>query len=166
MLQMFATTGMRLAELVALRLDDLNWADGIIRIRLGKGQKERWVPFATKAQRAVYRYLKGRRQNGPHPELWISTHGGSPLSYSAVATEMQRLFRSAGLGLHDRCHIFRRTWAAGTVRQGIPRQYAQVAAGWTTTRMLDHYTAAMMDDEEAIEALRDFDPFAPRRTDF
>ena len=55
-------------------------------------------------------------------------------------------------------HIFRRTWAANAVRQGIHRPYIQAVAGWSTPTMLDHYTAAMLGKEEAVEAFRNSDP--------
>ena len=52
-----------------------------------------------------------------------------------------------------------RTFAANAVRQGVPRQYIQAIAGWSTSQMLDRYTAAMEAEEEAIEAFRHFKPF-------
>ena len=158
MLWVFATTGIRLGELCALELADLDWDKGLIKIRMGKGQIERWVPFHNRAQLAVLPYLKHRSDDWPH--LWV-TEERTPLAYGAISTDMKRLFDRAGLSVPDRCHIFRRTWAADAVRGGIPRQYTQAVAGWTTPRMLDHYTAAMAEEEGAIEAFRDFDPFGP-----
>ena len=57
--------------------------------------------------------------------------------------------------LQDTCHIFRRTFAANTVRQNIPRPYVQAVAGWSTPQMLDHYVAAMEAEEEAINAFKE-----------
>ena len=156
MLLMFSTTGARLTEMASLQLDDLDWKRSLILIRLGKGQKDRRVPFTNRAQTAVLRYLRYRTDDVP--ALWV-TEVRAPMSANAVSTDMKRLVDRAGLDVKDRCHIFRRTWAAGAVRQGIPRQYAVVTGGWSTPRMLDHYTAAMMDEEEAIEAFKDFEPF-------
>ena len=53
-----------------------------------------------------------------------------------------------------------RTWHATAVRQGIPRQYIQPIAGWSTPYMLDKYTEAMQEEEGAIEAFRNFSPFS------
>jgi site-specific recombinase XerD len=55
MILMFRSTGTRLMELTALALDDLDWKTGNIRIRMGKGQKERVVPL----YRGVQGYLSG-----------------------------------------------------------------------------------------------------------
>lgn len=62
------------------------------------------------------------------PSLWVTEERG-PLTYLGMSTDMKRLFNRAEITLPDRCHIFRRTWAVQTVRQGIPRPYTQVMAG-------------------------------------
>ena len=162
MILLFATTGARLKEIADLDQGDLNWDAQLVRIVMGKGQKERSVPFHKKAQMAMLTYLRFRTDR--HRSLWVTEeqrHASDPrpLSYWGVSTDMKRIFERAGLGDLDPCHAFRRTWAAQAVRQGIPRQYTQVMAGWSTPAMLDHYTAAMLEEEAAAEAFRDFDPF-------
>lgn len=154
-LWLFATTGMRLRELASLNLEDLDWKAGLIRV-MGKGQKERRVPFHKQAQLVVLRYLSQRSDDLPC--LWL-TEERTPLSYGAVSTDMGQLMRYAGLKVKDRCHIFRRTWAAHASRQGIPTQYTLAVAGWSTARMLDDYTRAMQEEEAAAEAFEGFSPF-------
>lgn len=155
-LWVFATTGMRRRELTLLEIDDLDWQRGEIRVVHGKGQKERRVPFLKETQRVLLRYL--RQRNDDHPCLWV-TEENRPLGYHGLGRDLSRLFQRAGIEVKDVCHIFRRTWAANSVRQGIPRPYTQAVAGWSTPAMLDRYTAAMEAEEGAIEAFRDFDPF-------
>jgi site-specific recombinase XerD len=144
-----ATIGMRLKELAGLMLADLDWKGGTVRIRQRKGQKDRRVPFHRNAQRAVLRYLSCRKDS--FPDLWM-TEERRPLSYGGFAVDLKRLVTLAGLRgvVKDACHIFRRTWAASAVRQGIPRQFIIAAAGWSTPAM---------QEEGAVDAFRDFDPF-------
>ena len=158
MLWLLATTGVRRRELTLLELDDLDWKRGQVRVLHGKGQKERQVPFAVEVQRPMLRYIKQRWHGLPC--LWV-TEEGKQLSYNGVKQDLERLFDRAGLKgeIKDVCHIFRRTFAAHAVRQGIPRPYIQAIAGWSTPHMLDHYTAAMEAEEGAIEAFRGFKPF-------
>ena len=158
MLWVLATTGVRRRELSLLQLEDLNWKLGQIRVLHGKGQKERQVPFALEAQRPMLRYIKQRQD--VLSCLWI-TEEGKQLSYHGIKQDIERLFERAGLRgeIKDVCHIFRRTFAAHAVRQGIPRPYIQAIAGWSTPHMLDHYTAAMEAEEGAIEAFKGFKPF-------
>ena len=73
--------------------------------------------------------------------------------------EWQLFGLGPGAGDEDPLHIFRRTFAANAVRQGIPRQYTQAIAGWSNSQMLDRYTAAMEAEEGVIEAFRQFKPF-------
>ena len=62
---------------------------------------------------------------------------------------------------HSPVNSFRRTLAAHSQRQRVPRQYAMSVMGWSTTAMLDRYTQWMQEEErEAIEAFQELDPYA------
>ncbi len=156
MLWLLATTGMRRREMQMLTVDDLDWDRGLIRVVHGKGQKERNVPFLREVQRPMMWYLHHRQDELSC--LWV-TELRKPLSYHGIGQDMKRMFERAGLLAKDPCHIFRRTFAAHAVRQGVPRQYTQAVAGWSSSQMLDRYTAAMEAEEGAIEAFRQFKPF-------
>ena len=155
-LWLLATTGMRRKELYMLGRNDLDWERGEIRVIHGNGQKERRVPFLQEAQRPMLRYLNNRRDG--HECVWVSEEG-LPLGYHGLGQDISRLFERAGISIKDKFHIFRRTFAAHAVRQGVPRQYTQAIAGWSSSQMLDRYTAAMEAEEGAIEAFRGFKPF-------
>ncbi len=157
LLWMLLSTGMRRAELVALTLEDLDWERSLVRIRWGKGQKERWVPLMREAQRAVLYYL-ALRKDVECPELWLS-YRRDPLTYRGLGRAMVEIYRKAGVKTNDPAHIFRRTWAANSVRQNIPRQYTQIVGGWESPEMIDKYVAAMgLEEEEARDAYRGFNP--------
>ena len=155
-LWLLATTGMRRRELHMLSREDMDWDVGAIRVVHGKGQKERRVPFLRPAQRPVLRYLNNRWD--AHDCMWVSEEG-RPLGYHGLGQDISRLFERAGVITKDSFHVFRRTFAANAVRQGVPRQYTQAIAGWASSQMLDRYTAAMEAEEGAIEAFRGFKPF-------
>ena len=156
MLWLLSTTGMRRRELCLLEREDLDWSRGQIRVVHGKGQLERQVPFMLEAQRPLLRYLSQRTDSLGC--LWVSERG-TRLDYDSMGQDIQRLFQRAGVPVKDAFHIFRRTFAANAVRQGIPRQYTQAIAGWSSSQMLDRYTAAMEAEDGAIEAFRKFRPF-------
>ncbi len=155
-LWVLATTGMRRRELHMLGRDSLDWERGEIRVVYGKGQRERRVPFLQEAQRPMLRYLNNRWD--AHECLWVTESGG-PLGYAGLGQDIAHLFERAEIPVTDPMHIFRRTFAAHAVRQGVPRQYTQAIAGWSSSQMLDRYTAAMEAEEGAIEAFRGFKPF-------
>src|SRR5579884_357762 len=58
-LELFYASGVRLSELVGLNLDDVNLSSRMVRV-LGKGRKERIVPFNTASQRAIREYFNAR----------------------------------------------------------------------------------------------------------
>ena len=157
MLLLAATTGMRLAELVSLSLDSLNLQTRMIRV-IGKGSKQRTVPLHLEAHRAMLKYFATRRRRwrtDPGPALWL-TERGTPLQKWGANEMMRRLRARSGVTVKDAWHVLRRTWAAAAVRQGIPRPYIQTSAGWSTSAMIDVYTAAMLNEEAAVEAFRGF----------
>ena len=157
-LSLLATTGIRRRELTLLTVDDLDWKRGQLRVFHGKGQKERQVPFLTEVQRPMLRYIKQRTDDLRC--LWVSEER-LPLSYHGIEQDLDRLFVKAGIRgeAKDTCHIFRRTFAANAVWQGIVRPYIQAIAGWSTPQMFDDYVRAMEAEDGAIEAFRDFKPF-------
>ena len=84
------------------------------------------------------------------------------MAYHSLWVDLRRLIKRAGLEdeVRDTFHIFRRTWAAMAVRQGVPRLHVQAIAGWNSTAMLDRYTAEMAAEEGAVEEFKQkFKPF-------
>ena len=80
----------------------------------------------------------------------------------------KRLLVRAGIRdeIQDGFHIFRRTWAANAVEQGVPRPYVQGRGGWSSPFMLDHYVQAMQEEgDKTIEKFREIDPVGKRLSD-
>lgn len=110
---LLATTGMRISEALALRLEDVT-ADGLI-IRQTKFQKSRLLPLHETTQRALDEYLSVRARLGTlDSALLVSTAGKAP-SYHTVVAVFLRLARSIGLRgepgqpgprIHDLRHTF------------------------------------------------------------
>jgi site-specific recombinase XerD len=75
LLELMYASGLRVSEVVALRRSDVDSARGLVRVRRGKGDKERLVPVAESALRAVVAYLN---DGGPHPPspVLLSPSGG------------------------------------------------------------------------------------------
>ncbi len=159
MLWLLSTTGIRRRELLMLKVRDLDWEAGEIRVIHGKGQKERQIPFLKEAQQPMYRYLHQRPGNSDW--LWVGQHG-KPLQYHSLGWEFKKLTQRAGVAdeIQDPFHIFRRTMAAEAVRQGVPRPYIQAMLGWATPQMLDKYIAEMENESQAIDVFKaTFKPF-------
>jgi len=106
-------TGIRLSELVGLRLEDVDSEQSCFLVR-GKGDKERIVPFGAQVRRALWRYLSHFRGNFDElkvHELFIS-ETGIPLKPRAVQSMLRRLGERAGIsGVRCSPHTFRHTFA-------------------------------------------------------
>jgi len=96
---LLATTGLRIGE--ALRLDrgDLDWAEGVLRIRRSKFQKSRLVPLTASTLDALERYHHTRRQLCPEPstEAFFVSLRGTRVIYEVVWPTHRMLCERAGV---------------------------------------------------------------------
>jgi integrase/recombinase XerC len=101
--------GLRVGELAALELSDLDLSDrgGSLRVRDGKGSKERTVPLPAEARTATRRYLDARPR-AESRRLFIG-RGGQPLGTDGVRYIVKKYGLAAGLNLHP--HQLRHTMA-------------------------------------------------------
>jgi len=85
-------TGLRIGELVSLKMDDVNMNEGLLKV-MGKGKKERIVPIGSNAQRALQRYLFRHRPKPAHSgieNVFLSVHG-TPLTENGIKLTFARL---------------------------------------------------------------------------
>jgi site-specific recombinase XerD len=139
------STGCRVDELAKLKLSDLDWTASTIRV-IGKGAKERRVPFTQPAQRAVYQYLKMR--NDHHCQLWISEER-QPMQLTGLGKITRTMFDRAEVKVKDLHHVFRRTWAYRNLKAGVPLKFVQLVGGWESVSVLEQYVRRM-DSEDAL----------------
>ena len=144
-------SGVRVAELASLRMDDLDWDRRRAKV-YGKGAKERYVPFIPEVQRALRRYR--RYLVTPAQELWLG-RGGRPMTRESVQKDLSVMFRRAGLAgtLKDACHIFRRTFAMQLLEDGLDVMFVQQIMGHSTLEVLRKHYLTKLDSEKALAAM-------------
>jgi site-specific recombinase XerD len=93
-------TGLRVGELVALAVGDVVFAQqntvGHLRVRQGKGKKDRLVALNTRAEKAIKRYLKVRPRS-EHSELFLSKRKAKPLYSADVRAMLRKLYAQADI---------------------------------------------------------------------
>ncbi len=146
-------TGIRLKELIGLTLKDVDLESGILKVA-GKGDKERHVPFGKNAGKALWQYLRTRRDK--YEEIWL-TEEKRPLASRGVAEVFSRLGESLKLGKRCSPHTFRHTWAVNMLRNGCNIRDLQILGGWSSLDMVMRYTKAL-NTEDAIKAHKRFSP--------
>jgi integrase/recombinase XerC len=145
-------TGLRASEMCSLTVGDVDLNAERILIR-GKGRRERLVRLGTRAQRAVYKYLRARRT--ARPELWLG-RGDRPLTRSGLFELVERVCAKANV-THPGVHRFRHTAATRMADLGMPETELRLLFGWTSPMMAARYTHSTARDR-ALRAHRQYSP--------
>lgn len=146
MLEMLYSTGLRVSELVGLRVSDLDRKLGCVRC-VGKGDKERIVPVGRKALGLVEKYLHQARpellrraKTFNSPALFLNRRGGI-LSRVAVWKILSAYGRRAGLRTALAPHILRHSFATHLLEGGADLRSVQLMLGHadiSTTQIYTH----------------------------
>lgn len=146
MIELLYATGMRVGELVALDIGDVDVAEGFVRC-FGKGSKERLVPLHETAAAAVTLYIGEAR-----PALATKSSGralflnrrGDRLTRQGFWLILRRLAARAGISTKLSPHTLRHSFATHLLHGGAPLRHVQELLGHasiTTTQVYTHLTS-------------------------
>lgn len=116
-LQVFLQTGLRVSELVALRIDDIDLVSRVLHVRAGKGQMYRSIELERKVTQAVKNYLAIRPQN--ISEQLFLNRDREPISERGVRKLVAKYLKQAGIKKKASCHSLRHTFATQKAQQGV-----------------------------------------------
>jgi integrase/recombinase XerC len=152
MFEFLYATGLRVSELAALDLDDLDLAQRLVRV-FGKGGKERIVPFGESAADALRAYLPERqtvrmrwRSDESEDPVFVNQRGGR-LTARSVARILKSRLRQAGLPADISPHALRHTFATHLLSAGADLRAIQELLGHaslSTTQKYTHLDAAKL----------------------
>jgi site-specific recombinase XerD len=137
-------TGMRASELCTLTLGGLNLSARSVKV-LGKGDKERLLPFSTYTAAALQEYIRHDRWTADRDEPLFVTLRREPLTRNALGQLCRSLGRRAGV-LHCHPHRFRHTFAIMFLRAGGNIYALRAILGHTTLQMAQNYLHIMQSD--------------------
>jgi integrase/recombinase XerD len=145
MLEVLYSTGLRVSELVGLRVSDLDRAAGCVRCT-GKGDKQRIVPVGRKALGTVEKYLSGGRPellrsvtNNVSASLFVNRRGAS-LSRVGVWKILSAYGRKAGLRVALKPHMLRHSFATHLLEGGADLRSVQLMLGHADIATTQIYT--------------------------
>ncbi|MGH9441828.1 MAG: tyrosine recombinase XerC [Thermoanaerobaculia bacterium] len=139
--------GLRVSELAGVDLDDLDLSRRLVRV-LGKGGKERIVPFGVPAANAIRAYLpsRGALRATHHPsqdgEPLFVNRVGERLTARSVARVLKRRLREAGLPARISPHALRHTFATHLLSAGADLRSIQELLGHASLSTTQRYTHA------------------------
>jgi integrase/recombinase XerC len=140
LMELFYSSGLRLAELTGLRLGDLDLKSGEVRV-LGKGRKERIVPVGAAARRALERWLTQRTGMAAAEEQAVFINrSGRRLGERAVQLRVAAWARAAGLPQHLHPHMFRHSFATHLLESSRDLRAVQELLGHASISTTQVYT--------------------------
>ena len=152
MLEMLYSTGMRVSELVAMNIADLDLSQSVVKVR-GKGKKQRMIPLGPGALQAILHYLDLRRKDArggaaDAEALFINKHG-QRLSTRSVRRKLDKYLLEAGLDLSVSPHTLRHSFATHMLRRGADLRSVQEMLGHqslSTTQIYTHVSGSAVKD--------------------
>jgi len=152
--------GLRVSELVSLRLTDLFFTDGFIRV-IGKGDKERLVPIGTKAINDINAYLDQRnsidsRIDPDSRNIVFLNRWGRKLTREMVFTIIKKYASLAGIKKNISPHTLRHSFATHLIEGGADLRAVQEMLGHESIQTTEIYTH--LDNQYLRETIMMFHP--------
>ena len=141
-LEMLYSCGLRVSELTSLRLGDVFWKDGFVRV-LGKGTKQRLVPISSEALRQLRLYQECRKQyaqSGSGDHIFINPRTGKALTRMTIFNIVERAARSAGINKSISPHTLRHSFATHLLEGGADIRQVQEMLGHENIMTTEIYT--------------------------
>ncbi|MGD0960751.1 MAG: tyrosine recombinase XerC [Methylomonas sp.] len=138
MFELFYSSGLRLTELVMLDLGDINFSDGVVRIRYGKGGKERMAPVGKQAISALKKWLELRPEAGS-AAVFVSQRGAR-LGQRSVQLRLERWGIKHGVDMHMHPHMLRHSFASHMLESSQDIRAVQELLGHSDISTTQIYT--------------------------
>lgn len=160
-IEMLYSCGLRVSELIDIKLSNINFRMGIVKIE-GKGNKERVIPMSKNAKEEVKRYLKVYRdyldiEKGYEDVLFLNKRGMS-LSRVMVFNIIKHLAKRAGIKKNVSPHTFRHSFASHLVSGGADLRAVQDMLGHESILTTEIYTH--LDNHYLKDTINKFHPRA------
>jgi site-specific recombinase XerD len=130
-ISLFCDTGLRISELAAIKANDIDWDNRLIRVWC-KGKKEGLAVFGLKTELIIKQWLSEYSPNGG--SIWGINKWG-------IEDMLKRL--KAETGLPCNAHTFRRTFASILAKRGVDSLHIMRLGRWESIQMVERYTRSV-----------------------
>lgn len=156
LLEVLYATGLRVSELIGLRLDGVDIGVGFVRC-IGKGSKERIVPLGESAAAAIADYMRIRRVKKPTNYLFLN-HVGGKLSRMGFWKILRAYGLRGGIKKKLTPHVLRHSFATHLLERGADLRAVQTMLGHADISTTEIYTHVMR--ERLKEIYKSYHPRA------
>ena len=162
MIETLYSCGLRVSELITLRISDLFFQDGFIRV-IGKGDKQRLVPISDSAIRLIRLYLEQRNHlpvNEKYADILFLNNQGRGLTRVMIFHIVRELAAKAGIDKKISPHTFRHSFATHLLEGGASIRQVQEMLGHESILTTEIYTP--LDRETLRENLEQHHPLSEK----
>ena len=155
MLETLYSTGIRRAELIGLKLHDLDQARGVVFIDKGKGHKDRVIPIGDRALGWCHAYIDQVRPDlvvGDDDWTLFLNQYGEPFSLDGLSRRVKAYIDQADINKHGSCHLFRHAMATHMLENGADIRYIQEILGHSKLETTEIYTHVSITQLKAIHS--------------
>jgi integrase/recombinase XerD len=151
-LVVFATYGLRVSDVAALRLDDIHWRDGTIEIQVVKTGRPLILPLTDSVGDALAEYLQHGRPPCDHREVFLARRKlVVPLTRRSITKIVRQAMDRAGVKLrHVATHAFRHSFATRLVRNGVALGTVADCLGHASSKTTFIYTKLAVEDLRSV----------------
>jgi len=155
LMELLYSTGLRRAEAAALSVFDVDTTRGLVRVRQGKGRKDRVVPIGERAVAWVERYRIEARpllQVDPQEHALFLTRFGQRFRGEGLGLLVRRHIEAAGITKRGSCHLFRHAMATQMLDNGADVRFIQEMLGHESLDTTKIYTHVAIGKLQAVHA--------------
>jgi len=134
--------GLRRVEAINMKIDDIDSQRMLIKIRAGKGKKDRYVQLAQNTLKLLRQYYKEKK-----PQTWLFEGvQGKQYSATSILNDVKNAALKAGIKKRVYTHILRHSYATHQLEQGTDLRYIQEWLGHASSKTTEIYTHVSQTD--------------------
>lgn len=147
------SSGLRIGEVVRLKPEDIDQERSIVKVRQGKGRKDRFTILSETAYTMLKEYT-----NLTHPQKWLfpGQTSGSHLTERSVQKVFEQAVQRSSLSRKVSVHVLRHSFATHLLEAGTDLRYIQELLGHQSSKTTERYTHVTVKDARRIKSPLDY----------
>lgn len=155
-IKLLVYTGVRVSELCSIRINDIDLKSRTLKIRSGKGDKDRLVVFSEKVVPDLKLYMMEIRERNGKNDFLFPTSKSKKISPVTIERIVRDIVKRSGITKKVTPHTFRHTFATSLLRNGADLRIIQILLGHASISTTQIYTHV---DDRALK--KGYEKFAP-----